>query len=491
MTATLSVPTAQAAPNDAQASGDDSGDASLSATAAPAEPDATAPAPAAQPRETPPPESSESERAAGVEGPVVLDGVLPCGLHVVVGRDTTLPVAAIVLAVETGTEDDPSTQPGLVHALAYQLLQGNRELAPGGAAAIVNDGGGISMLAIGPAQIRYESLVPASRMSAALWAEAQRLQAPTVNAVLWADSLRWAARDKPRKWSVQRAALAVVHDAPGLEHQGRSVDATLSNMTDRAIANAIAQRFTYSRATLAVVAPGELDDTWSAVQSAFADLPDAPRIVPPRLMRVSAGPTTATAPRPVLVGKTKSKATTFVWPVAPTSEALLEATVWCKAVNRQRKVEGDGARARVRCSLDLDPRRGTLVLRSSGGTDPEALVGRRLARLEDGTDDALIDRQRQIVLANDRIALRTPLALARRLTAEASVASPPATSGVGTQRSLSTMVGHAPLVRGETTSMRFGPTYSLGAAILLTNEPAGPGPDTAATQGAAKTKEGS
>ena len=38
---------------------------------------------------------------------------------------------AVVLAVEVGTRDDPDKLPGLVHALAYHLQQGNRELAPG------------------------------------------------------------------------------------------------------------------------------------------------------------------------------------------------------------------------------------------------------------------------------------------------------------------------------------------------------------------------
>jgi hypothetical protein len=63
---------------------------------------------------------------APIEGAAAIDAVLPCGVRVIVAEDDTLPVAAVVLAVETGPEDDPSDRPGLVHALAFHLLQGNR-----------------------------------------------------------------------------------------------------------------------------------------------------------------------------------------------------------------------------------------------------------------------------------------------------------------------------------------------------------------------------
>ena len=46
--------------------------------------------------------------------------------------------------------------------------------------ALVHDRGGMASLAIGPAQVRYESLVPMSALSDVLWAESQRLRAPTV-----------------------------------------------------------------------------------------------------------------------------------------------------------------------------------------------------------------------------------------------------------------------------------------------------------------------
>jgi len=419
------------------------------------------PAPEPSPDAGTPPHSDRAEAS----GPQVLDAVLPCGLRLVVARDATLPVAAVVLAVETGTEDDPSAQPGLVHALTYQLLQGNRELVPGGATAVVHDSGGLTTLAIGPAQVRFESLVPASRLRDAVFTEAQRLRAPSVSDVLWADSLRWARRDKARQWGLPKEAIAAAHGAPGLAHDGHTVSPEVTAMKARAVSTALAQRFQYSRATLSVVAPGDLQETWAMVADAFASLPEATRVLPPRLTQ---GPNAASGTEPRQLPVDGVKGTTMLWPVGPTAQAELEATVWCKAINRQRRGDDDGKRARVRCRLDRDPRRTIVILKASGSSDPQALIARRFARLTSGADDTLVDRQREVLLANDTVYLRTPLALARRLSQDAHAdAAPPGSPATEATRPLSDAVGHTDLVTGRSTPMRFGPHLELAAGIVL------------------------
>jgi hypothetical protein len=371
---------------------------------------------------------------APIEGAAAIDAVLPCGVRVIVAEDDTLPVAAVVLAVETGPEDDPSDRPGLVHALAFHLLQGNRELTPGGAASIVHDAGGITELAIGPAQVRYESLVPVSRLDRAIWIEAQRLRAPTVSDELWAETLRWARRDEPRARAAPREIIAAAHRTPGLSHDGRATGSELEALSEKAIALALADRFDYTRATVTVVAPGEPADTLGEVMNAFADLPPATRRVAPR----KAASTLGSAPRSI--EHPDGDGAAFVWGIGPSPADQLRATVWCKAINRQARTDPEPNRARLRCHLDEDPRRGALVLRASGVDDPLAFVTARLARIEDGTDAPLVDRERAVVLDRERFDLRTPLPLARRL-AQSAAESP---RGV-TQRAVDDLTGVAAL----------------------------------------------
>ena len=75
---------------------------------APAASEPVAPAEPPAPTTSPTPEPAE----AVADDVLTIDEILPCGLRIVAAQDKTLPVAAIVLAVETGTEDDPTDQPG-------------------------------------------------------------------------------------------------------------------------------------------------------------------------------------------------------------------------------------------------------------------------------------------------------------------------------------------------------------------------------------------
>lgn len=212
-----------------------------------------------------------------------LEVVLECGLRLLVARDRTLPVASVVLAVESGPEDDPEEYPGLVHALAYYLLQGNRELRPGESIDTVHAGGGVASMAIGLSQVRYESIIPASRLQEVLWIESQRLRFPSIRETIWKKTIGWAAGDSRRPGILPPAALAAVHRTPGLGHDSRRPGSSMASLNDGALASQLRTRFNYARATLVVVAPNEPREVLAMVEPLFADLPGTQRKVMRRL----------------------------------------------------------------------------------------------------------------------------------------------------------------------------------------------------------------
>ncbi len=425
----------------------------------PSEP--VAPADASTPTTPAPTEPEADAPAAAPDEPLAIDVVLPCGLRLVAAQDKTLPVAAVVLAVETGTEDDPADQPGLVHALAYQLLQGNRELSPHGVAQLVHDGGGVTALAIGPAQIRYESLVPVSLLDDVLWAEAQRLRAPTVSAPLWKDTLRWARRDPGRERTVPTAGLAAVHQVDGLAHDGHATPAELDALGTRAISTALAERFTVERATLVVVAPMSPDLVLNRVLPLVADLPPTARRARDRTTAVRSG----TTPRELQVRGGRG---VLAWPIAGDGDGLAAAETLCGALARQRRHADEPARAKIKCTIDEDPRRGVLVLDARGTDDPVAFVRHRLERLR-GTDLSLLETQR--AHTRDALAMRTrtPLALARRMAAAEPVGR---ASDAPPMRPLAELTGAASLGAPlEPVPAELAALLDVGAAVRLV-EPA-------------------
>ncbi|MBK9756812.1 MAG: hypothetical protein IPO88_25605 [Nannocystis sp.] len=389
---------------------------------------------------------------------VVVDAVLPCGLRVLTARDMSLPVAAVVLALESGSEDDPPELPGLVHALAYQLLQGNRELHPGESIAVAQDAGGLHSLHTGLAQVRFESLVPVTRLDAMLWVESQRLLAPTTAPQRWQQALGWAAADERGGSRLRPEALAYLHGATGLGHDGRAVGKPLQALAEAALAAQLAAKFTYARATLVVVAPESPERLQGQLRPLFAALPQTRRTAPlrrtgprpqppvPESMSPGSGAASpgsgAASPAatsgahvpesmspgsgPNTVPLSRQRGHTFAWAVPPTPAGAAWAAALCRAINRQKKAPEpeEPRKARLGCDLENDPRRGVLILRPSNADDPWALVRARLARLAPGGADApLLQAQAQAIAQALRLAQRTPQGLAQQL-AQAAVDDP-------------------------------------------------------------------
>lgn len=388
---------------------------------APAEPTPIDPAPAGVPDEADSvpvepmePMAPEPEAPAAVEDVDLLDRVLPCGTRVLVARDDSLPVASVVLTLEHGSEDDPDDLPGLHHALAYQLLMGNRGTAPGGIQSMVQDAGGIAFLATGPAQTRFESLIPITLLDDLIRAETRRFRAPTVTESLWKETLISARRDTARRRTASWPATALAHGASGLAHPPRAVPDALGKLDVTRIEAELARRARYDFATIVVVSPLPLEDTFSKIEEAMADLPERSRRVPTRDV----------VPGGRILEQAKAPGNTFVWAVAGDPADRLWADAWCETINRQRRGKSEPKPNRVRCAFDDDPRRPTLTIRVRTPGDPSTLLEARVNRLTGKADRVLRGPRRRLqqVLASEN---STPLGLARRLAAAASAATAP------------------------------------------------------------------
>ncbi len=503
------------------------------------------------------PESALSERTS-VAADQALEVVLGCGLRLVVARDRTLPVAAVVLALESGPEDDPEEYPGLVHALAYHLLHGNRELRPGESIDTVHAGGGVSSLAMGLAQIRFESVLPASRLEEVLWIESQRLRAPTVSKALWKKTIGWAKSDPRRPGILSPAALAVVHGVPGLAHDGRRPGAELASITGAALAAQLRTRFTYAQATLVVVAPNEPREVVAMIEPLFADLPRAQRKVGRRLPGARRSPeqaaadaaakasakvpeqppavgtepgavpvggaatapsgsasgapqsqppvadseapaasgtpavgdtpvvegTPVTEPDPEVIPVGPHKVPIYAWSVPGDPAANAWATAVCRTLNRQRRTRSDPKGLRVKCVIDSDPRRTSVLVQVVGTPEPLAALRERIARLAIGRGRNQLRSQAKGLARELSFAAHHPLGLARQLAISAD-------TGVGERSQvlgIDALSGAAALAEVDTLAEVFPAMLHLGDAVVLVRpkKPAKKGKPIAPKKGTSK-----
>lgn len=340
--------------------------------------------------------------------------VLPSGLRVIVAQDDTLPVAAVVLALDVGMLDDPEDKTGLVHTLAYHLQQGNRELSPGQAVGEAHDAGGLSEMSIGHASIRFSSIVPVAQLDRMLWVESHRLRLPTVNNTLWLKSISNARNDQRPRLLIEQAAVAAAWADPRLAENRRKAGKQLGDLEEQQLIAALDSLTIYPRATLAVVGPESPEKLLERVEKAFVDVPEAARQPETHPAAVPPAPAQGTPPRPVELKR--SRGDTFVWPVEPTLRSRVVAQSLCGTLNRQRPSKGESRKTKLRCVFQDDTRFPTLSVRIAGTQDPAAdAVAARIKRVADGSDD--VELTKQVEKASDQVRadLRRPLELAKRL----------------------------------------------------------------------------
>ncbi len=487
--------------------------------------------------------AADFDGAPSVAADQALEVVLDCGLRLLIARDRTLPVAAVVLALESGPEDDPEEYPGLVHALAYHLLHGNRELRPGESIDTVHAGGGVSSLAIGLAQIRFESVLPASRLEEVLWIESQRLRSPTVSKKLWKKTIGWAKGDRRRPGVLSPAALAAVHGVPGLAHDARRPGAELASINEAALAAQLRTRFSYAQATLVVVAPNEPGEVLAMVEPLFADLPRAQRKVRRRLAATRRSPEQAAAeaassasaaeggqpasatepgrvpadgaatavveegtgsepapsaapagggvapgetptgdapgepptgetpveevpirePDPEVIPVGPHKVPIYAWSVPGDPAANAWATAVCRTLNRQRRTRAEPKALRVKCAIDSDVRRTSVLVQVVGASEPLVALRERLGRLTSKRGRSQLRSQARSLARELHFAAHHPLGLARQLAISTDTEFGEQPQVVG----IDTLSGAAALADVDTLAEVFPAMLHLSSAVVL------------------------
>lgn len=340
-------------------------------------------------------------RVASSDKPSVLASVLPCGLRVLVAQDHALPVAAVVLSVPSGTGDDPRRNPGLVHALAYALQMGNRELSPGAALDEIYDSGGFAEMAVGVGQTRFESLVPHWSLKGVLRVEADRFSTPTLSEPLWLKSLQYAAQDRRPPHGPHRPLRAIAFENPSLLPDGRAVLPPLTKIPLPALAQYLVQHFRLSRASLAVVSDRPPKQTLQLVQSVFAKVDPATR---------------EAAPVPIISKATKGTNTStnnkswFLRPVAANPNAQLLAKTLCAYLG-QRGSTGPA----LACEFHASATHPFLQIPAPEKNTEQSPLKARLNAILSGQDAQALWETAKRVQAEQQANLSSALTLARHL----------------------------------------------------------------------------
>lgn len=256
--------------------------------------------------------------AADIRAPLVRYHlhVLPNGLKIYSVVDRSRPDVAVQAWYDVGSRDDPPGRAGLAHLFEHLMFKGSPGLPAEYMDEFTESVGGSSNASTTEDYTAYEEVVPASQLERALWAEAARMNALTINRksfeaerAVVEEEVREAFADDPYGRLFMQDISQASFASPSLRQSPAGSIHDLQAVTLTDVAAFKARYYRPDNAVLIVIGdydPAKLD-AWieryfGGLQAPESPLPRAPPAEPPRraARRVLIGARGAPAPAVVL-----------------------------------------------------------------------------------------------------------------------------------------------------------------------------------------------
>ncbi|WP_300545824.1 pitrilysin family protein [Maricaulis sp.] len=104
------------------------------------------------------------------------------GLRVVLSEDDTVPTATVAVYYGVGFRNEPRGRTGFAHLFEHLMFQGSRNLPHGAFDTLIYGAGGVNNGSTRYDFTNYYEVVPANALEAVLWAEADRMAFPDLDA---------------------------------------------------------------------------------------------------------------------------------------------------------------------------------------------------------------------------------------------------------------------------------------------------------------------
>jgi zinc protease len=217
--------------------------------------------------------------------------VLPNGLTVLVQRDTSAPVAAVVTHVRAGFFDEPDRWVGISHVLEHMFFKGTPSRGPGRIARETKAAGGYLNASTSYDHTSYYAVLPAARLPEALAIQADALMHAAIDAGELGRELKVIIQEARRKLDdpgavTQETLHEVMYDRHRIRRWRIGREEALAGFTRDDVFGYYASRYVPSRTIVAIV--GDLDaeatielarrtyQSWPAAEGARDPSPEEP-----------------------------------------------------------------------------------------------------------------------------------------------------------------------------------------------------------------------
>ena len=212
--------------------------------------------------------------------------VLANGLTVLIRRDTSAPVVAIVTQVKAGYFDETDDVSGIAHVLEHMFFKGTERRGVGEIAKETKASGGYLNAHTIYDNTTYFTVLPASGFAAGLDIQADAFANSVIDAAELAKELEVIVQEAKRKTD-NPSSVAVetlyelLHDVHRMRRWRIGHEAGLRSLTREAMQKFYRNFYQPSNTILTVVGDVDMDDAMSRIVRAYGSLPDSAPVLSP------------------------------------------------------------------------------------------------------------------------------------------------------------------------------------------------------------------
>ena len=212
--------------------------------------------------------------------------VLPNGLTLLVQRDRSAPVAAVVTHVKAGFFDEPDRWVGISHVLEHMFFKGTATRGPGQIARETKAAGGYLNASTSYDHTSYFAVLPAARIRDALVIQADALMGAAIDGEELRRELQVIIQEAKRKLDnpaalTQETLHEVMYDRHRIRRWRIGYEADLARLTRDDLVGYYRSRYVPSRTIVAIVGDLDEDATLALARGVYGGWPAAEGAVDP------------------------------------------------------------------------------------------------------------------------------------------------------------------------------------------------------------------
>jgi zinc protease len=202
--------------------------------------------------------------------------VLPNGLTLLVQRDTSAPVAAVVTHVKAGFFDEPDRWVGISHVLEHMFFKGTPTRGPGQIARETKAAGGYLNASTSYDRTSYFAVLPSARLAEAVAIQADALMHAAIDAGELARELQVIIQEAKRKLDnpgavTQETLHEIMFDQHRIRRWRIGYERDLARFTRDDVLGYYQSRYVPSRTIVAIVGDVNPDDALSLARRTYGD----------------------------------------------------------------------------------------------------------------------------------------------------------------------------------------------------------------------------